>query len=121
MMIIIKNKFNNMYSPKHDFALPLFIHCTNGHVGVHDISIYLPIFAAHDLQLIIEDEAMDPSNLQEFAVKCTERREKLRELNTHCPICHTRQIELIDPTPPNYKCRECKHKWIGKCPNSPQI
>lgn len=62
----------------------------------------------------------EQTDLMNWLINCAlgdqELRDALRILNTDCPECNTKQIELRDPRVPNYKCRECKHKWKGISP-----
>lgn len=56
MMLIVKGKTSGRYLPKHDVDLPMFRHCCNGYIEVQEIADYLPIFIAHNIQIMIQDE-----------------------------------------------------------------
>jgi hypothetical protein len=58
MMLIVKSKERGWYKPRHDVDLPLFMHCCEGSIEVRDIGGYLPVFANHGIQLMIQDEAL---------------------------------------------------------------
>jgi hypothetical protein len=57
-MLIVKSKERGWYKPRHDVDLPLFMHCCEGSIEVRDIGGYLPVFANHGIQLMIQDEAL---------------------------------------------------------------
>lgn len=42
----------------------------------------------------------------------TNRRLRVCSKAPRCPVCLTRQVQIIDCAPlATWKCRECKHKW----------
>lgn len=58
MMLIIKSKNSNGYLPRHDADLPMFRHCCEGMIEVWDIHYFMPIFSAHNIQVMIQDETL---------------------------------------------------------------
>lgn len=57
-MLIIKGKKFGGYYPEHDIDLPMFKHCCDGFMEVKDIHKYIPIFAAHAIDIMIQDETL---------------------------------------------------------------
>lgn len=57
MMLIAKNK-DRFYRPVNDVDLPMFRHCCEGSIGVIDIHFFMPVFNAHDIQIMIQDETL---------------------------------------------------------------
>ena len=58
MMLIVKNKNSAIYSPRHEIDLPMFRHCCEGMIGVRDINFFMPVFTAHNIQIMIQDETL---------------------------------------------------------------
>jgi hypothetical protein len=62
MMLIVKSRQSNGYLPQHDIDLPMFKHCTGGFIEVRDIYEFMPVFNAHGIQVMIQDETLSRSN-----------------------------------------------------------
>lgn len=58
-MLIRKTKERGWFKPSHEERLPMFMHCCAGFIEVRDISDYLSVFYAHNIQIIIQDETYD--------------------------------------------------------------
>ncbi len=58
MMLVIKSKTSHGFLPRHDTDLPMFRHCCEGMIEVKDISFFLPVFNAHGIQILIQDETL---------------------------------------------------------------
>jgi hypothetical protein len=58
MMLVIRSKTSRGYLPRHDADLPMFRHCCEGMIEVKDIHFYMPVFNAHDIQVMIQDETL---------------------------------------------------------------
>lgn len=65
MMLIAKSKTSYNYLPVHDVDLPMFRHICEGMIEVKDIHFYMPVFAAHDIQVMIQDETLSESKVGE--------------------------------------------------------
>jgi hypothetical protein len=63
MMLIVKNKQYRGYVPLHEADMSIFKHCTGGFIGVDDINAFMPVFNAHGIQVIIQDETLSGSNV----------------------------------------------------------
>ncbi len=61
MMIIIKSKQSGGYIPRHDADIPMFRHCCNGYMEVRTIADFIPVFNAHGIQVMIQDETLTQS------------------------------------------------------------
>lgn len=57
-MLIVKSKSTGWYKPRHDIDLAVFMHCCAGFIEVRDISEFLPVFSAHNIQIMIQDEIL---------------------------------------------------------------
>ena len=57
MILIAKAKTG--FLPVHDADLPIFMHCCAGMIEVKDISFWMPVFAAHGIQVMIQDETLE--------------------------------------------------------------
>jgi hypothetical protein len=58
MMLIRKTKERGWYKPRQEVDLPMFQHCCEGFIEVRSLADYLPVFAAHGIQLMIQDETL---------------------------------------------------------------
>lgn len=58
MMLIVKSKQSGGYLPRHDIDLPMFRHCCEGMIEVKDIHFFMPVFNAHGIQIMIQDETL---------------------------------------------------------------
>lgn len=58
MMLIVKSKTSGGYLPRHDVDVPMFQHCCNGYTEVREIAEFLPVFGAHGIQVMIQDETL---------------------------------------------------------------
>lgn len=61
MILIVKNKETLRYVPKHETDMPVFMHCCAGFIEVTDISVWIPVFNAHGIQVMIQDETISES------------------------------------------------------------
>lgn len=57
-MLIVKSEERGWYKPRHDIDLPMFKHCCEGFIEVKEIADYLPVFANHDIQIMIQDATL---------------------------------------------------------------
>ena len=57
VMLIIRQ--SRGYLPKYNSDLPMFRHCCEGMIEVKDINFWLPVFEAHSIQIMIQDETHD--------------------------------------------------------------
>lgn len=58
MMLIVRSKTSRGYLPRHEADLPMFRHCCNGYIEVREIADFIPVFNAHGIQVMIQDETM---------------------------------------------------------------
>jgi hypothetical protein len=58
MMLIVKSKNDRFYRPLHEADEAMFRHCCEGSIGVIDIHFFMPVFNAHDIQVMIQDETL---------------------------------------------------------------
>ena len=66
MMLISRTKERGWFKPTHEIDLPMFRHCCEGMIEVADLNFYLPVFAAHGIQIMIQDETLSSSEGQEI-------------------------------------------------------
>lgn len=55
-MMLVAKKGDRFYRPVHEIDLPMFRHCCEGSIGVVDIHFFMPVFIAHGIQVMIQDE-----------------------------------------------------------------
>jgi len=58
MMLIRKTKEKGWYKPAHEADMPMFEHCCGGFIEVRSIADYILVFAAHGIQIMIQDETL---------------------------------------------------------------